>query len=125
MVLSVPVGRFMPHKSRKEKIIADLRRKINSRKGRSISSYETQEPVGTKTIDNLTEKKSNIFSFIYKTSDQGRKEDTISSNSLSSINSSDYNYIAFDIRKTFFLTIIVILVELMLYWALEVGGVKI
>jgi|GEM_PF-3659669 len=124
MVLSVPVGRNMPHKTKKEKIIADLHRKIYIQKGQKISSSEILEPDISIKKDHSIKKTSDNFSYTFESLNQGKNTKIATYNTIV-IDSSEYKYIVSDLRKTFILTIIVLLIEIMLYWALELGGIKI
>lgn len=104
----------MPKKTRKEKIIADLRRKIiiqektNNNENPIINSPFVKASIEEKTYSlntnssfkPITEKVSNLIVV-------------------------DPKYIKADLRKTFLMTAVVLIVEFMLYWALERNGIGI
>ena len=111
----------MPHKSRKEKIIAELRRKVSQTKSKQQLSSQTTVP----EPDIKNDKTSIDNNFIIKSNlllRQQKKEDNYS---VSSLVLPDYSYIVSDLKRTFLLTGLIILLEILLYWALEMGGLKI
>lgn len=95
----------MGRKTRSQKIIAELRRKIRASQ---ISSSLEQEKKVDKTLIEIREN----FQPVIK-----ERESAIPSYNL--------NFIRRDLLKTFFLTATIISLELMLYWSLEHNGLKI
>lgn len=99
----------MPKKTRQEKIIAELRRKL-----------ETTKAQGPETEPRITDlRKDQKINSGYRLPDQ-----PISSSKTSTITMPSTADIIRDLKKTFLLTGLAISFEIIVYWLTELGGSK-
>jgi len=106
---------IMPKKTRKEKIIADLRRKMVIQEKTNIDENTV---ISAPIINNPIEKKTYSLNV-------GNTHFRPAIDNTSRLMVVDPKYIKADLKKTLFLTAVVLVVEFMLYWALERNGIEI
>lgn len=98
----------MPKKTRQEKIIAELRRKLETTKAQSLET--------TPRITNLAEEKQVLPGYRLPSQSFSSPKTTISLQSTTDIMK--------DLKKTFFLSGLAISFEIIVYWLTELGGSK-
>lgn len=104
----------MPQKTKKDKQIADLRRRLNKQ-----SASVSNNNYSFKNIPTLTETVKREERPSFSTPTQNSVKDL-----PSQILAIDPHYYTRDLRKTFILTAVVVIAELLLYWVLEIKGVR-
>jgi len=90
----------VPKKTKKEKIIAELRRKLQS------------VEQGTETVK------------VVRPPEEKKIEVKITPQSTQNLANFDRSFIIHDLRKTFLLSGLAISLELVVYWIIELGGSK-
>ena len=109
----------MPHKTRKEKIIAELRRKVTIQSQQDVGRIKT--PLAQ---ENEPSRQNTSSSFSFKPHSEVKNSGVINGGVISSLVTYDYRYVVSDLRRTFFFAGFVLLIEFVLYWALELGGTQ-
>lgn len=116
----------MPHKSRKEKIIAELRRKVSQAQSKQkLSPQAVVTDLVNTDLVNKNERPSIENNFVIKPNLLQKQQKKEENYSVSSLVLPDYSYIVSDLRRTFLLTGLIVLLEILLYWVLELNGIRI